>query len=211
MRMHVKWGLLLLAGGGFLIAAAGEVQANPTSGANCAGCHDEADRPGAMELTNYDGMLSVDGVNGGTALKYFEVARGSSVPLSLNVLNGADVYGVALNGLTDLGVINGTALDYVADDSGSWTARNRNGFYYYAGAFDWNSETPFTFNLTVSDTSPLDTYELGFQVAGLESNMWSGGERFYLRVVEAVPEPASWVLFSGLGLGLVWYGRRRKR
>ncbi len=222
MRKRVKGGLLLLAGFGFLIAVANEAQAWPDSGANCAGCHRTA-RTDAMAVTNFDGMIDLDAVNLGTAtdrgpLKYFDVVQGSTVTLSLDVLNGADLYAVKLNGLDGGGVMNDVNNKLIfsdANDAGNpWTDQ---GGYFTKDAgngfegISWSgSTTSFTFDLFVDAATPLDTYDLEFAVAGVEDGRWNGSEHFYLNV-KAVPEPASWVLFSCCGVGLMWYVRRRKR
>ena len=230
MRTQVQWGLFLLAGVGFLIAAAGEAQARPSYGSDCAGCHTTA-RDNAIAVTDYDGMFNLDDVNLGSAvdrglLKYYDVVRGNTLTLSFDVLDGSDNrYAVKLDGLLGGGVMNdvNNRLVYVADSSWFDQTDNTGETYYTKDAGDgesgiaWGGQpVSYTFDLFVDAATPLDTYDLVFGLAGRRTSSpgrnWYDEEHFYVRVLNAVPEPSSWVMMlSGLGLGLGLYWRRRKR
>ena len=138
----------------------------------------------------------------------------------MDVLDGADVYAVELKLLEKGGVLNNASNKLVYDPDPSWTKLGTASVPYFIkddgndGGILWTGSTAsYTFDLSVDASTPLDVYDLEFAVA-----LSSGGEptryedeHFYLHVVDAVPEPASWVMFSGLGVCLVWCWRRRKQ
>ncbi|MHB9081702.1 MAG: PEP-CTERM sorting domain-containing protein [Pirellulaceae bacterium] len=98
---------------------------------------------------------------------------------------------------------------WTADTSFSGTVQ----YYYYSppgsgGVNPASSAGTITYDMAVLAATPSDYYTLTFQTAGgLED--WSESDAFVLHVVDAVPEPSTFLLmgFGVVGL-LVW--RRRK-
>ena len=199
---------------------------HPT-GADCAGCHSGL-RDNSIAVTNFDGLINLNDVNLATAtdrglLKYYEVVRGTTLTLSFDVLDGSNNYAISLNGFDTGGVMNNVSNKLIYTPDSTWFAQTDGdtGLAYYTmdagdgdSGIDWGgATTSYTFDLFVDGATPLDTYELQVGIGGRRTptpRSWFDNEFFYVRVVDAVPEPASWVMFSGLGICTVWYWRRRK-
>lgn len=216
--MNMRANLLIVLTGICLLMLRAEVaSARPDYGSNCAACHD-TDRDDAFAVTNYDALINLDSDNLVTAvdrgfLANFNVEAGSTVSLSLDVLNGANVYALSLSGFGGGGVMNDASNMLVFSGDSSWTDQ---GGYFTLDAGNgtdgiaWGGATAtYSFDLFVDSSTPLDTYDLQFAIGGTGGGLWSGVEHVYVTVV---PEPASWLLFTGLMSvgGAVWFWRRRK-
>lgn len=225
MKMYVRWMLGLFAAGGILITMAGEAQARPSYGVSCRGCHGGTALPGLMTVTNFDGSINLDTINLPTAtnrgeIKYYDVVRGNNVTLSMDVLDGAAVYSVQLKLLEKGGVMNNSLNKLVYTPDSSWTPQGTAAVPWFTkdGGNDdgilWTGDVAsYTFDLFVDATTPVDVYNLEFTV-GLASDgepTRYGEEHFYLNVLQEIPEPSTWVLFTGFGVCLAWYGYRRRR
>jgi hypothetical protein len=178
-----------------------------------------------MEVTDADGLLNIDVFTLGTprgTLKVFDVLPGHTVTLSMNVLDGAEVYAAELKRLETGGVLNdlNNHLQWseANDAANVWVQRGTVSVPYFTkdngddGGIAWIGQTAlYTFDLLVGSNTPLDIYDLEFAV-GISSGgdpTRYGDEHFYLNVV---PEPSTFALLLSLAaIGLPCYWRHRNR
>ena len=205
---------LSLAAGFLMFAAVSPTQARPFFSSDCTQCH--TPESGHMEVVDFDDEIGLDArLDGGTSdpLKTYTVAPGDTVSLTVNVIDGANKYAVAVSGLDGTGVLNSISnvLDVVPDPD--WVSQG-GGTYYTSSAngTEWTGEaTKWTFDLLVNDTTPEDFYAVELRVSG-KGSQWTQGEEVYLQVASMIPEPATWVMLSGLtAMCLMGLWRRRDR
>jgi hypothetical protein len=175
-----------------------------------------------MTVTNADGTINLDALNLPTAtdrglIKYYDVVRGTSVALSMDVLDGADLYAPQQKRLEKGGVLNSASNLLVYTPDATWTPQGTVAVPWFTkdggnnNGIAWTGNVAsYIFSLFVNANTPVDVYDLEFTVA-LASAAGEptryGDEHFYLRVV---PEPSAWMMISSLSacLGLCWRSRR---
>ncbi len=201
-------------------------QAKPGYGVSCKGCHGTANapnRPGALDVLG-EGFLDLgngnrnDGKNRG-AIPFFTVEPGGSIDLTMEVIDGSDVYSVELKRL-DIAAVLGPATDFLTGftPDGSWFELGAEPYYAATGGFvdgiDWTSgPVGFSYTLGIDAFTPENTYDLEFAVAGLGApSKFYEDMHFYLVVENAIPEPSTLAL-AGLGIIGVCTGylKRRRR
>jgi hypothetical protein len=178
-----------------------------------------------MTVTNPDGTINLDALNlpGATdrgLIKYYDVVRGNTVALSMDVLDGAEVYAAQQKRLEKGGVLNNASNLLVYGPDATWTPQGTAAVPYFTkdggnnNGIAWTGNiASYVFNLFVNASTPLDVYDLEFTVALASAGEPTryGDEHFYLRVLDAIPEPTSLMLFASLGtcLALCWRPRNR--
>ncbi|HYW78292.1 MAG TPA: PEP-CTERM sorting domain-containing protein [Thermoguttaceae bacterium] len=185
---------------GFLVAAmAGDAQAKPTWGGDCADCHGGS--RDAMEVEGFDELGGPDN------LKVFNAMPGESAQITFNVMEDSSKYGVAVLGLDDPGVVDLSELLAVPDLGSVWSDR---GDYYVTGVE--SGAGVFTFDLAIDPAASPDYYLLSATTAGDGGGRWAQTENFYVRVVaEAVPEPSTLAALMVAGIvGSAVLVRRRR-
>jgi hypothetical protein len=206
---------------GWAEAAAAKPDFAITNGNSCKdnGCH--VAETGRMQVTGADGMLDLgtqlDGKVRG-ALKVFEVDAGNTVTLSMQVLNGNDLFAVQLKRLEKSGQLNDLAnfMTWMEDNlpSNPWTLQEITNPPYFTkddgsnGGLAGSAAGVFSFDLFIDAATPPDVYDLEFAVAGLIGELqYYQDEHFYLQVV---PEPeacaSAMAMLAALGAAL---GARR--
>ncbi len=218
-----------------MVAFCDVVQARPGYGGNadsCKGCHGsggQSNRPGALEVTG-EGLLNLDDLNGTNSdrgdLQFFSVEPGGSIDLTMNVLDGTDVYAVQIKRFGEAGVLDPAGSNFLtgyADDSAStWYALEpasgpADTFFTNIPGFGtgtaWTGEPddPYAFTLTLDANTQVDTYDLQYAVAGRTDGYvnFYEDQHFYVVVSEAIPEPSTLVLLGMASLGLCCLKRRR--
>ena len=214
----------------FLCVGATNAFATPGSGGNCANCHSpDSNR---MTISGNTGTMSVNprlDLGSTAQLPYFQVTAGSSIPLTINVTNGGaagDSFAMALTGTVKSGTLESLATtikgvqasvsDLLAIPAdANWTKRTpSSGTYFTSSILSWaGSPVSKTFNLGVAANTAPDIYTMTFKTSGLDSSgEWTQSQEFLVKVVSAVPEPATIVmLLSGVGVALIAWRRRRRK
>ena len=211
------------------LAPAGVAGAKPswatTNDNSCkgSGCHSELlSDPDRMDVIDADELVDLgtqlDGKQRGP-LNTFWVDPGTTVTLSMEVLDGSDKFAVQLKRLEKPGQENDLSnfLIWMEDNLGGnvWTRQEVANPPYFTKDNGNNGGLPpedagvFTFDLLVNADTPPDFYDLEFAVAGKEGGLWYEDEHFYL---EVLPEPSPALLgvvaLSAIA-GLRWVRRAR--
>ena len=211
----------LVVCGAVCLLAASNALGKPNYGRNCSDCHDGGPPPvaGALEVRNFNGLVDPDESGTGATdrglLKFFEVAPGGNVDLSVRIdlQNLQDFYyAVELKRMETTGVEKGGTLTYSPDPD----------WFLQTGDLIPDSERPyftipqdsgilftgpelFTFTMFVDPSTDPDFYDLEFAMSG-QPDFFYEDEHFYLHVT---PEPATLTLLV-LAMG-VSLRRRRVR
>jgi hypothetical protein len=186
-------------------------------------CHTTVET-GRMQVIGTDGTLDLgtqlDGKVRG-ALQLFQVDPGNTVTLSMQVLNGADVFAVQFKRLEKPGQLNDLAnsMTWMEENLASnlWTLQENTNPPYFTkdngndGGLAGSAAGPFSFDLMVDAATPPDVYDLEFAVAGTTGGgevRYYQDEHFYLQVV---PEPGAGAsaMATLAALGVVFGARRR--
>lgn len=225
MNLRVGWSGIAFAGSGILLITAVGASARPSYGVSCRGCHGGVSQPGLMTVTNADGLINLDAVNlpGATdrgSIKYYDVVRGSSVALSMDVLDGAAIYAPQQKRLEKGGVLNSASNLLIFTPDPTWTQWGTPAVPWFTkdggnnNGIGWTGNVAsYVFNLFVDASTPVDVFDLEFTVAIADAAgepTRYGDEHFYLRVQDAIPEPATWLLVSSLGACLSMWRRSRR-
>jgi hypothetical protein len=149
------------------------------------------------------------------AIPFFTSQPGDTIALTMDVLDGTDLYAVQIKRLEKAGILSPVAntnflTGYTAD--GTWVPQAGPPVYYTSvgDSTAWavngpSGPDPYTFALTLALDTPLDTYDLEYAVAGRLNDTsrlkFYGDQHFYLTVI---PEPGTFALmilgFAGVGL-----------
>jgi len=208
-----------------LLSLGNMAQAKPGWGVSCKGCHGtagEANRPGALEVLG-EGLLDLgdgnrnDGKNRGE-IPFFTVEPGGSIDLTMNVLDGSDVYSVELKRLDIAAVLGLADTDYLTGfaPDGDWFELGVEPYYATTGGnadgIDWTSgPVGFTYTLGIDALTPENVYDLEFAVAGLGApSKFYDDQHFYLVVANAIPEPGT-IALAGLGIIGIFASRMKRR
>jgi hypothetical protein len=210
---------------GLLLSFGNMAQAKPGWGVSCKGCHGtagEANRPGALDVLG-EGLLDLgdgnrnDGKNRG-AIPYFTVEPGGSIDLTMNVVDGSDVYSVELKRLDIAAVLGLVDTDYLTgytpDDD--WFELGTEPYYAATGGnasgIEWISgPVGFTYTLGIDALTPENTYDLEFAVAGIGApSKFYEDQHFYVVVASVIPEPSTLAL-AGLGIIGIFASRTKRR
>ena len=150
-RQSVQWiGHMVL---GAVLALSYEVEAHVTSNLSCSNCHSTSRN--AMDLTGFQRILDLGAGDG--ALKVFTAKPGQTISMGVNVISGANQFGVNFHVTNPAGITNATDQLVFTPDV-NWTKRSSGGTFYTVGPSSWASAVVKTFNLTVSATTPPDLY-----------------------------------------------------
>jgi hypothetical protein len=195
--MNTLFRTILIAAALFM--ANNSAQAKPGYGISCKNCHGtagEANRPGALEVLG-EGLLDLgDGNRNDSkdrgAIPFFTVEPGGSIDLTMNVVDGSDVYSVQLKRLDIAAVLGPASTDFLTGytPDGSWFELGAEPYYASTGGFSpgttWTSgPVGYTYTLGIDALTPENTYDLEFAVAGLGApDKFYEDQHFYL-VVEA--------------------------
>lgn len=222
MSTGLRWSGLCVA---IALASAPSSHANPsfaTGNANSCreGCHVDVqtDRMAVVDFdTTLDLGTQLDGRMRGP-LPTFQTLAGQTVTLSLEVLNGSDVFAVQFKRLEFSGQRDSTDHFLVWEDANTlanaWTRQEVTNPPYFTkdngtnGGLDGSEAGVFTFDLFVDETTPPDVYDLEFAVAGVFATEWYQDRHFY---VEVVPEPETVPGIAAAGLALLALGEARPR
>lgn len=220
----------LFAGVVLLTTITSGAYARPDFGVSCKDCHGAAgggsDRANALAVLG-EGLLNLDAQrNDGSprgAIPFFTAQPGDTIALTMNVLDGTDLYAVQIKRFETAGVLSPVAgtnflTGYTAD--GAWVPQAGPPVYYTSvgDSTAWpvngpSGPDPYTFALTIAMDTPLDTYDLEYAVIGRLNDTsrlkFYGDQHFYLTVI---PEPGTFALmilgFAGVGLA-AWRQRWR--
>ncbi|MHC4720024.1 MAG: Ser-Thr-rich GPI-anchored membrane family protein [Planctomycetota bacterium] len=174
------------------LAMTSVVQGRPDYGISCASCHSSI-VTGKMEVTGEDTVVDLgtqlNGQRNGP-LKTYLVNPGETVTLSANVLDGSSKYAVQLSRLSKGGQENATAnrMNWSRDGSigGVWNKYGTTANPYFTTNAIGNGATGVrSFGLAVGASTPADTYDLIFAMAGTGGGLWYQEEHFYVRVAAA--------------------------
>ncbi len=201
MRNHTRRIGRFLAAAGLTAVMAGSAQARPIFGnANCSACHSSDLQSDAIDVTGTDppGLLdpeSWDGGGGHGPLQAFTVAPGGTVTLSGLTLSGvAPETNAAVRLRWEENGNTGSPLEpHLVGGSAGWEPFNdaaTGALYYYQ--YSTTTRGPFSFDLTVDESTLPGIYDLEFAVAGSAFNpvpspigQWNSDEHFYVQVMAA--------------------------
>ncbi|MEE9295164.1 MAG: PEP-CTERM sorting domain-containing protein [Phycisphaerae bacterium] len=213
----------LVVCGAVCLLAGSTALGRPNYGRNCRDCHGGGPPPvaGALEVLNFNGLVDPDESGTGATdrglLKFFEVAPGGNVDLSVRIdLQNLEnfKYAVELKRMETTGVENGGTLTYSPDpawflqtgdlipdpDRPYFTTPQDSGILFTGPQL-------FTFTMFVDPSTDPDFYDLEFAMGlrhELDFDRFYEDEHFYLHVT---PEPATLTLMVlALGVSL----RRRR-
>jgi hypothetical protein len=180
------------------------LHARPVFDTSCSSCHSPATE--RMEATNHQAVLDP----GAGSLKTYIVNAGSSARLTARVNDGAQRYAVQFKDLGLAGIQN-PANQMVFTADASWIEWGSPSYYITTTLSTTWAGTPhdWDFDLLVSEFTPPDFYRLQFTVSGIDGDIWTQSEPFYLQVLP-VPEPAS-LAAAAIPLAAVLLRRRRDR
>lgn len=230
MRETLRYLRLMLLVGCLVSGLERMACAFPDFGGSCKNCHGAAaggsDRANALTVLG-EGLRDLDAQrndgNARGAIPFFTAQPGDTIGLTMNVLDGSDLYAVQLKRLEKAGILSPVAntnflTGYTPD--GAWVPQAGPPVYYTSssGATVWpvngpSGPDPYIFALTIAMNTPLDTYDLEYAVAGrldgTSRRKFYGDQHFYLAVI---PEPGTFaLLILGLaGVGLVAWRQRRQ-
>lgn len=190
----------------FIVPLAGPASARPsfaqTNGNSCrSACHGN-EMHGRMEVVDADTLLDLgvqlDGKVRGP-LKTFIAEVGSTVTLSVEVLDGFEVFAAELKRLEKPGqaIDVNNFLIWMEDNlpGNPWTDQDAaaNPVYFTKdngsnGGLPASAAGVFTFDLFVDPSTPVDVYDLEFAAAGRSfsvpaEDLWYQDEHFYIQVV----------------------------
>lgn len=185
------------------------------------GCHITVET-GRMQVIGTDGVLDLgtqlDGKVRG-ALQLFQVDPGNTVTLSMQVLDGNDVFAVQFKRLEKPGQLNDLTnfMTWMEDNlpSNPWTLQENTNPPYFTkdngndGGLAGSAAGPFSFDLFVDAATPPDVYDLEFAVAGTTGGgevKYYQDEHFYLQVPEPAVGASAMAMLAALG---VVFGSRR--
>lgn len=183
------------------------VQAWATIGTtgNCSGCHSAT--TGRMNVSGSTSTTPVTGrLDGGSsaALPMYTVTRGSTIPLTMTVTNGADAFGAILAGTLKSGtreaftsgVVKGIKnsltdlLSFTPDSLWSTVTGTRAYQWQASGIVNgnpgttWTTAKTYTYNLNVGATTPADIYTLTFYANGTgASGEWMQPQEILINVL----------------------------
>ncbi len=157
---------------------------------DCFACHTTI-QTGRMELLDFAGMIDpveMQGVPDQGSLKYYSVAPGGSVGMTIHAINGANQYAFQVTGFDAPDVTGGGTLTYTDDPA--WLAYRGNFKTYFCRAdggrngYDWGTGDPttVTYNIQVDQSTPPGYYLLRYALAGKGGGEWYQDELFYLEV-----------------------------
>jgi hypothetical protein len=115
----------------------------------------------------------------------FAVRAGETVPIGINVVNGANQYGINFNVQNKAGITNSANMFAFTPDP-SWTPQ-RSSTYFTLGPLSSNSKS--TFQLTVQTNTPTDLYQAEVLVAGRGGGLWSQRTNIYVQVIGGIEAP----------------------
>jgi hypothetical protein len=188
MRRSALLTLLIL----FLLGLTRPAYAEPAFGSNCLSCHSEL-QTGKLVIFNEDAYADPDesatGAPNRGLLPVFQVSRGQTKPLSVQVINLStdDAYATELARLRFPGVESGGTLVYAGDCD--WPEWGETAPYYTDPivAYSWGAgPTTFTFDIYVDSSATPDYYDLLFAVAGVfdnDSGLFYANQHFYLQIL----------------------------
>ena len=186
----------------------GVASANPSRAINNSnscrdgGCHSTvvSDR---MDVVDSDEMVDLDTQLDGSQrgpLDTFWVDAGSTVTLSMEVLDGRDGFAVQLKRLEKHGqeISVNNFLIWMEGNlpANVWTRRENQNPPYFTKDDGSNGGLPsqdagvFSFDLFVDASTPPDFYDLEFALAGDDGDLWYQDQHFYVQV----PEPSATLL-----------------
>jgi len=191
-----------------ILGLSGSAEARPSyatdTGNSCSGCHDNH-LTGRMEVTDEDTTIDLGTQLNGKVrgpLRTFVVQAGSTVKMSVNVLDGTEEFAVQLKRLEtpgqEMSVDN--FLVWAEDDlaENTWTRQEVDNPPYFTKDDGANGGLPaveagiFTFDLFVASGTPPDVYDLEFAAAGRSTadGTWYQDEHFYLEVLDPAEQLA---------------------
>jgi hypothetical protein len=174
------------------LAFPGSATSKPNN--SCASCHDSI-RTDRMRVTPQVLMMDLgtqlDGQALGT-LNAFAVEPGSTVVLSMDVLNGGGPWSAQLKQMEKGGQEISLANNLVWSQSGNagWSSYGSSTPYLATSVRENTAAETLTVSFTVDAATPPDTYDLVFATAGKSSGLWYQEEHFYLEV--AAPADPTW-------------------
>ncbi len=157
---------------------------------DCFSCHTSI-QTGRMELLNFNGMVDpveMQGVPDQGSLKFYSVAPGGNVGMTIRAINGANQYAFQITGFDATDVTHGGTLAYTDDPT--WLAYRGSFKTYFCRAdggrngYDWGTGDPtsVTYNIQVDQSAAPGYYLMRFALAGKQSGEWYQDELFYLEV-----------------------------
>lgn len=167
---------------------------------NCFYCHSTIvyDR---MELLDFAGVIDpfeLPGIPDQGPLKYYSTPAGGHVGMTINAIDGTEVYAFQIIGFDDPDVTNGGTLTY--EDDPAWLAYRGSFRTYFVRAdggfdgYDWGTGDPtrVTYDIHVNPSTPPGNYLLEFALVGRDAqhDRWYHSERFYLEVTQGSAGPS---------------------